>query len=701
MSSPFHHTDDLNRRRRNQAKALPVWYICSMVLHVVLFGLLVWFTPLREIVIPQAKPEHKPSPMTPRQLQELADKIDELKQHDLLDNVQNIIADLNEFNEIRDQMAVNYIEYTEHVADSAAEAIDKLLAELEVQQDLALQAMDAVDPELAKTDAIQDPVDQREQFNKTAETAEQLQNNVIKEQIPPLDTIDKALSIAQMAGMTETADAIKELLNNQNIAHELQTDAAKTNSVTREALNRAASQQQELKKEQQALERAENRLNELQKQNTAHTERLEQTNREIETATTNQADANAKLQQAQQNRDDVTAKEKPTEQEKKQAENLVKNAETALQRVDQQIANLEKRRDDQQAAVKRAEEQLQQQTEVLQTAQQKIETRKEAIDQATQAVAQLQTTMTPAQNEAKKTQLAARQLREKARELAKTETPKPELNSELFASEPPVDYNKLYQMDVVDLYNTALQLENKVLESYRDVRATERAILANMSVENARKLTDVATTMRPAIDEKLLRSEVRTTENLDKHKEAVADAIRETSGIHQSVSALLDTVRQVAHANEGFSVDFALEMAHEQEQNTEAVTAETELDDTADISELMKNAMLGNHNLPHTASSASAKPQVAGNLPHAAPNAPRGSGVPRGINAFHTSSDPRSGAPEQISGGRTIGPGGVTASWLALTTWYIIGPFPNPARANIDRKFPPRNRRRPRRHLHR
>jgi len=32
---------------------------------------------------------------------------------------------------------------------------------------------------------------------------------------------------------------------------------------------------------------------------------------------------------------------------------------------------------------------------------------------------------------------------------------------------------------------------------------------------------------------------------------------------------------------------------------------------------------------------------------------------------------------------------GVGAKWMYIDTWYIIGPFPNPARRNIDTKFPP------------
>lgn len=38
---------------------------------------------------------------------------------------------------------------------------------------------------------------------------------------------------------------------------------------------------------------------------------------------------------------------------------------------------------------------------------------------------------------------------------------------------------------------------------------------------------------------------------------------------------------------------------------------------------------------------------------------------------------------------RKIMDGGVKSDWMAIDTWYIIGPFPNPKRQYMDKKFPP------------
>ena len=39
--------------------------------------------------------------------------------------------------------------------------------------------------------------------------------------------------------------------------------------------------------------------------------------------------------------------------------------------------------------------------------------------------------------------------------------------------------------------------------------------------------------------------------------------------------------------------------------------------------------------------------------------------------------------------GRTVGKGGADGPWMFADSWYTIGPFPNPSRSNLDRRFPP------------
>lgn len=39
--------------------------------------------------------------------------------------------------------------------------------------------------------------------------------------------------------------------------------------------------------------------------------------------------------------------------------------------------------------------------------------------------------------------------------------------------------------------------------------------------------------------------------------------------------------------------------------------------------------------------------------------------------------------------GRTVREGGQPMQWMYIDTWYFIGPFPNPQRTNLDKKFPP------------
>ena len=41
---------DLETRRRQSRRGAPLWYFLSVAAHLAVFGLVVWFTPLREVV---------------------------------------------------------------------------------------------------------------------------------------------------------------------------------------------------------------------------------------------------------------------------------------------------------------------------------------------------------------------------------------------------------------------------------------------------------------------------------------------------------------------------------------------------------------------------------------------------------------------------------------------------------------------------
>ncbi|HEY9248477.1 MAG TPA: hypothetical protein VIO38_05075, partial [Rariglobus sp.] len=45
---------------------------------------------------------------------------------------------------------------------------------------------------------------------------------------------------------------------------------------------------------------------------------------------------------------------------------------------------------------------------------------------------------------------------------------------------------------------------------------------------------------------------------------------------------------------------------------------------------------------------------------------------------------------DSVPGRKVHGAGyGIGSKWMYVDTWYVIGPFPNPQRRNIDTRFPP------------
>jgi hypothetical protein len=48
-----------------------------------------------------------------------------------------------------------------------------------------------------------------------------------------------------------------------------------------------------------------------------------------------------------------------------------------------------------------------------------------------------------------------------------------------------------------------------------------------------------------------------------------------------------------------------------------------------------------------------------------------------------------SGSIQAIPGRRVTGSGAPRAPWMFVDSWYVVGPFPNPARKNLNTPFPP------------
>jgi hypothetical protein len=241
---------------------------------------------------------------------------------------------------------------------------------------------------------------------------------------------------------------------------------------------------------------------------------------------------------------------------------------------------------------------------------------------------------------------------------------------------------------VAEAYELAKKLEDAVTESYRDVKATRTAVLRKMDAAAAKAITDVAKPQRLEADVAMLESKPRTADAFDAKKAAEAEVVREAGIMTEAAVAMMqDAMRivmpdaatgaekgddkQIARIEEKDieqsseeAIDKRVEeMAEESEYRIAMESAAAEDRDTKakDIAELMAKGLSTPTPQPETAAPKEAPPLKGGD-PLLQPG-----------NIMRTAA----------------GGAGVPAQWMYITSWHVIGPFPNPNRVNLRRKFAP------------
>ncbi len=288
---------------------------------------------------------------------------------------------------------------------------------------------------------------------------------------------------------------------------------------------------------------------------------------------------------------------------------------------------------------------------------------------------------------------------EKVKELAKLAETEEALQKPLAQPEfqpDPDSYKSVAELDLVEAYETAKQLEAKITESYREIKSAESAMVRKMSYQAASKLTDVAKVVRDEVDAELLRSEARDREVFDRQKAestkiiAEADSMVETSKMLMTAAIEIAGTESPEHSAQQEKEDRLQRMYELAGMSAEmtAAAAESEEEKAKDLSQLMAQASLGGPSpeveggeekqeepkplaaRPMVASLKSPLPGMLGEFSAKTPE-----NVPGNIIKFAAKEDSAAD--------------GIPTKWMYVNSWYVIGPFPNPDRVNIRRRFPP------------
>ena len=262
-------------------------------------------------------------------------------------------------------------------------------------------------------------------------------------------------------------------------------------------------------------------------------------------------------------------------------------------------------------------------------------------------------------------------------------------------------------MKMVDAFELAKQIETAITESYKDIKATQTAIERKMSFEAAQKITDVAKAVRIEANREALEDNPRTKEALDAQKVAQTEVVRETDNIVETAVAMMQEALEIVKPDDGSKAE--IKGVHPkvvqwlQEKDFEKRAQEEEQQ-----KRLEQMAAVADYQVAITAAAAENEEERAKDLTKVAENAEEvkkntesadAQASPAGAEQAHfrdagTLARLDAKMPELVGGNiirftESASKDGIPAKWMYVQDWYVIGPFPNPDRVNLRRKFPP------------
>ena len=254
---------------------------------------------------------------------------------------------------------------------------------------------------------------------------------------------------------------------------------------------------------------------------------------------------------------------------------------------------------------------------------------------------------------------------------------------------------------ISEAYEMARRIEEAVTETYREVVAASTALEQRLPLDEAERLTDVAKPVREDFDADLLDGKARTAEQLAAQKEARYNAVRETENMVDASMAMMNEAFRLSGFGEGGEFrdrDRRVAMGlkwlrrgdlagHDEGERAEKFHALAGLsmqieraaaEDRHARAKDLRGVTMGGYMQQGAGNKDENYRRVAG-------RAGEYVGQPASRGEAGTGADLLPGnvlAVDETSRGM---PGG----WMYLESWWIIGPFPNPDRVNITRKFPP------------
>ena len=667
--------DEIRKREEERRRKEPLWGLLSFLLHGALFVVVVLCTPVKQLILPEPKEKANPAAdLSADRIEDIGESLSEVRMNELLQQIQAMQDVLHNMDVMKEELAKDYDKFAEKTAQDVRTELENLVKETAEAQQKSSEAQAVVKQAVQEIVAIEMKADlaDRQTSKDLHEKADKLMYETVEKtntaQANAVNALDKLQVKAEFAGFKKTAEAAEKFRDAQIEAAKLQDETQTASIQTAQELVAVAGNEKRLDEVKKTIEESKTKVESAEQVKVEADKRI--------------AAEENEMKAAEQKRDRLRQEKKW--EEVKQAQQVASEHRRAMDQAKRESQNAQRQMNEAKSRQARAEKKL-----------------PELLKKQAELAKVKETRATEAQiKDLEKAESAQKRLNKEI-ETLKAVLASDSAELKKLAQEENRQENRLVdeqaaQLSMSKAYELAKQLESAIAESYKDIKATETAISKKMSFEAAQKITDVAKPERLVADAAALESKPRTKEALDKQKQAQTEVVREADNMVEATVAMMNEAMEIVMGK-----DSSAQMVTKEKSKAVKRLEEKDLADRSSEEAMAERMAAMEAEAEYQLKLENAAVEDSNEKAKDLSELMAEDNAKAGENGSLTGANP--GPPELKGGDLALLPGNVMsigpdakdaipAKWMYVNSWHVIGPFPNPNRVNLRRKFAPESK---------
>ena len=667
--------DEIRKREEERRRKEPLWGLLSFLLHGALFVVVVLCTPVKQLILPEPKEKANPAAdLSADRIEDIGESLSEVRMNELLQQIQAMQDVLHNMDVMKEELAKDYDKFAEKTAQDVRTELENLVKETAEAQQKSSEAQAVVKQAVQEIVAIEMKADlaDRQTSKDLHEKADKLMYETVEKtntaQANAVNALDKLQVKAEFAGFKKTAEAAEKFRDAQIEAAKLQDETQTASIQTAQELVAVAGNEKWLDEVKKTIEESKTKVESAEQVKVEADKRIAAEEKEMKAA--------------EQKRDRLRQEKKW--EEVKQAQQVASEHRRAMDQAKRESQNAQRQMNEAKSRQARAEKKL-----------------PELLKKQAELAKVKETRATEAQiKDLEKAESAQKRLNKEI-ETLKAVLASDSAELKKLAQEENRQENRLVdeqaaQLSMSKAYELAKQLESAIAESYKDIKATETAISKKMSFEAAQKITDVAKPERLVADTAALESKPRTKEALDKQKQAQTEVVREADNMVEATVAMMNEAMEIVMGK-----DSSAQMVTKEKSKAVKRLEEKDLADRSSEEAMAERMAAMEAEAEYQLKLENAAVEDSNEKAKDLSELMAEDNAKAGENGSLTGANP--GPPELKGGDLALLPGNVMsigpdakdaipAKWMYVNSWHVIGPFPNPNRVNLRRKFAPESK---------